>query len=124
MTTAFQDKITFLKRRLRSLESAVVAFSGGVDSSVLLSCAHGELGNTVLAVTAVSPSLPKQDKTLVKEFCLERGIPHQFVNTDEFDDPAFTSNPGDRCYFCKTHLITRLIQVSDEHGFHYVVEGT
>ncbi len=124
MTKTFQDKIATLKRRLRSLESAVVAFSGGVDSSVLVSCAKEALGNRMLAVTAISASLPKQDETLVKEFCAQRGIAHLFVETREFDDPAFTSNPDDRCYYCKSHLISRLIEVADEHGFRYVVEGT
>jgi uncharacterized protein len=124
MTLSFKDKIAILERRLQSLESAVVAFSGGVDSSVLLACAKRALGDNVIAVTALSPSLPNRDKAQIPAFCSKLGIRHLFVETSEFDDRAFTLNPEDRCYHCKLHLLRRLTEVACEHGFNFVIEGT
>jgi len=124
MTKQIMDKMDRLKRRLRSLESAVVAFSGGVDSSLLAVTAARELGNRSIAVTAVSPSLPESDRRLVEGFCHSHGIAHEFVNTGEMDDPDYASNPENRCYYCKRHLVKALIKFADERGYKYVVEGT
>jgi uncharacterized protein len=109
---------------LGNLGGAVVAFSGGVDSSVLVVLAHNLLGIKAVAATADSPGLPRSDRSLVARFCDEHGIAHRFVDTGEFQDPAFLSNPVDRCYYCKQHLYERLIRLADELGFESVVEGT
>ncbi|MFA4874083.1 MAG: ATP-dependent sacrificial sulfur transferase LarE [bacterium] len=124
MTNTYETKFETLKRRLRSLESAVVAFSGGVDSSVLVAVAHEALGSRMIAVTADSPSLPRQDRLSAARFCSERGIPHTFVTTLELDDPRYAANPEDRCYFCKKYLMEKLVSLADERGFRFIVEGT
>jgi len=124
MTEKIRDKLDRLQRRLRSLESAVVAFSGGVDSSLLAVTASVALGSRMVAVTAVSPSLPESDRLSVKGFCTDHGIGHEFVNTGEMDDPDYASNPENRCYYCKRHLVRALIKFADERGYRYVVEGT
>jgi uncharacterized protein len=118
------EKLDQLGRRLRSLESAVVAFSGGVDSSVLAVACARALGSRMIAVTAVSPSFPESDRQMVEEFCTGQGIAHEFVGTREIDDPDYASNPENRCYFCKKHLMNTLIGFADEKGLEYVVEGT
>ena len=124
MTLHYREKVLNLRRHLGNLGGAVVAFSGGVDSSVLVILAHKLLGTKAVAATADSPSLPDSDRRLVVQFCSERGIPHRFVDTGEFQDLAFLSNPLDRCYYCKQHLYERLIRLADELGFETVVEGT
>lgn len=120
----FEGKSALLRRRLRETESAVVAFSGGVDSSVLAAAAHEELAHRMIAVTAVSPSLPESDRVFAAQFCAKLGIPHRFVETDEFEDPDFRMNPENRCYYCKHSLYEKLVSVADEIAFKYVLEGT
>lgn len=120
----YKDRVEVLRRRLQDMESAVVAFSGGVDSSVLVVLAHDVLRGQMIAATAISPGLPRNDVELIVKFCAERKIPHRFVRTNEFEDQAFISNPEDRCYHCKRHLYDSLVSLCDEHGLRYVIEGT
>ncbi len=124
MTERTSDKIERLVRRLRSLESAVVAFSGGVDSTLLLVCARRALGGGAVAVTAVSPSYPDHELKAAREFCEARGIEHIVVETDELVDPQYAANPPDRCYYCKRALIRRFLEVADGRGSRFMVEGT
>lgn len=124
MTDTYVEKVRTLRRRLQDLESAVVAFSGGVDSSVLVALTHEGLGHRMIAATAVSASLPSGDRAAAERLCKERGIPQRCVDSKEFDDAAFLANPDDRCYHCKRHLYARLIALADELGFRAVVEGT
>lgn len=124
MTDSFASKMEALKRRLRTLESAVVAFSAGVDSSVLVFLAREVLNDRMVAATAISPSLPASDRGNADKFCRDWAIPHLFVETHELDDPLYAANPEDRCYYCKKHLMSTLVQLADEKGFNYVVEGT
>src|SRR6266852_4140236 len=108
---------------LRSLGRTAVAFSGGIDSTVVACAAHQVLGENAVAVTADSPSVPRAeiaDATLLAE---RIGIRHIIVATDEFADPDYVKNDGARCYFCKSELYTRIEKLLPELGLSVICSG-
>ncbi len=117
MTTA-AAKESALRERVRLATSALIGFSGGVDSTYLLAVAHAELGSRVAALTADSPSLARATLAEAQAFCASRNIVHHIVPTDEFSDPAYTANDGQRCYHCKAALlgVMRMLGARAEAG--------
>jgi len=105
------------------MESVVVAFSGGVDSALLAQAAYMALGDNAMAVTAVSPSLPKAELDEAVEVARRIGIQHELIHTDEMDNPEYVANPTNRCYFCKSELFTKLNPLARERGYKHVVYG-
>src|SRR5271154_5809 len=93
-----------LFRRLRSLESVLVAFSGGADSAYLAWAASRVLDDRALAVTALSPSFSAYDHECAAKFANEVSLNHEFVESREFDNPLYVVNDANRCYHCKTEL--------------------
>ena len=118
-----EEKKTLLITKLKKLDSLLVAFSGGVDSSFLLCVAHETLGEKVLAVTAVSPIHPLRERTEAIAFAKERGIPHLLFSSQETDLPEFLTNKPDRCYHCKKALFKILWKIASERGIHHVAHG-
>ncbi len=112
-----------LNRILQKLERVLVCFSGGIDSTYLLWSALNALGpKNTLAVTAVSPSLAKKEKEEIG-FLLERvPAPHQWIDTNEFDNPDYIANTANRCFFCKDELFTKASAIAQEKNM-TVVDG-
>ena len=108
---------------LESLPGAVVAFSGGVDSGVVAQAAFFALGARALAITADSPSVPRSEIALARQLAAHIGIVHRVIETNEFDNPDYTRNAGDRCYFCKSELYSRIQTLLPELGFDVVLSG-
>ena len=102
----------------------LVAFSGGVDSSYLAFTADRVLGSKALAVTALSPAVSTYQRRLADNFVAAFRINHRFVQTREMDDPNYTSNPANRCFFCKHELYTRLQTLSAELETQVVFDGS
>ncbi|MGE5484030.1 MAG: ATP-dependent sacrificial sulfur transferase LarE [Ignavibacteriales bacterium] len=118
------EKMHVLRRLLRSLDSVVIAFSGGVDSSFLLKVAHDVLGKNVLGVTARSVVYPEREFRHAVEFAREHGIPHAVVASNELEIEGFSDNPPDRCYLCKTELLKKMWDVARERNMKCVAEGS
>jgi uncharacterized protein len=120
-----REKHERLLDRLRELRRVVVAFSAGVDSTVLVRAAVDALGrDDALAVTGRSPSVPQAELESAAVLAAECGSPHRFVDTGEFDDANYTSNPNNRCYYCKTELYTHLQRIAAAEGYAAVLSGT
>lgn len=100
----YADKVAALQAALRALPGAVVAFSGGVDSTALLHACRAALGDAVVAVTADSPSLPRAELADAAALAQEIGARHVVLPTHELNQAAYRANAGDRCYFCKKEL--------------------
>ena len=118
------DKYKQLIEYLRSLGSAAVSFSSGVDSTFLLYAAKEALGDQVIAVTASSCSFPERELKEAKAFCSENGIKHLIVKSEELEIEGFSHNPKNRCYLCKRELFEKIRAIADENGVKEIVEGS
>jgi len=103
----------------------LVAFSGGVDSTLLLKVAQDTLGSThVIAVTALSPLYPERELQGVKELVQALGANHRLIHSNELEIPGFSKNPTNRCYYCKSKLFGELLDLAKEEAIPVVVEGS
>ncbi|MFQ5888180.1 MAG: ATP-dependent sacrificial sulfur transferase LarE, partial [Candidatus Hydrothermarchaeales archaeon] len=103
--------------------SVLVAFSGGVDSSVVAKAAHLALMDNAIALTARSSTLSRSEFESAKKVAKEMGISHIVIEEDELDDPRFVENPADRCYYCRKGLVTALKEMAEEKNITYVLDG-
>ncbi|WP_287131082.1 ATP-dependent sacrificial sulfur transferase LarE [Candidatus Cyanaurora vandensis] len=116
-------KLQQLQTLLASLERCVIAYSGGVDSTLVAKVAFDVLGPRMLAVTAASPSLMQEDLDEAYTQAEFIGMPHLVIETHELENPNYTSNPANRCYFCKSELHGSLVPLAQERGYGVVLDG-
>ncbi len=102
----------------------IIAFSGGVDSSLLLKVAHDVLGKDVLAVTVLSPTTPEMERRDAVRFARGLGVTHIFLKSGELDFPDFAENTLKRCYICKKHRFSALAALAEKHKIPFILDGT
>jgi uncharacterized protein len=118
------DKLKKLKKILKNMNSCLIAYSGGADSSFLLKILKDTLGSRVLAVTAVSATYPKEELVQAKKIAQNLGVKHLIIRTDELTDPNFKRNPFNRCYYCKKELFDKLSEIARKFKIRYIIDGT
>ena len=118
-----QTKLNVLRERIRRTESAVVAFSGGVDSTFVLKVAHEVLGAKVIGLTALSESLPSGELEAAQKLADQIGVRHVGLRTFETQDKNYLANAANRCYFCKTEMYSRIKAFAQKEKIRFVLDG-
>jgi len=113
-----------LRELFRELESVIVAYSGGVDSSYVAYVANAELGPRAVCITGQSASLPEFQRTEIDRVVEQFGFKHEVIRTDELENPNYRANNSDRCFFCKDELYTKLESVARGRGIQTIVDGS
>lgn len=118
-----ETKLENLRQFFGELDRALIAYSGGVDSTLVAKVAYDVLGKNAVAFTAVSPSLLPEELEDAQAQAEWIGIVHELVQTHEMDNPNYTANPENRCYFCKSELHDTLKPLASKRGYPYVIDG-
>jgi uncharacterized protein len=119
-----KEKLDELRGLLRQTSSALVAFSGGADSTFLITIAQEILAEKVVAATAISPIHPPWETEEARRIASELKVNHVVVQTEELEDEQFSSNPPQRCYFCKRTLFSKLGGIAEQYGLGDIMDGS
>ena len=121
--TSVTAKHQALQALIAGMGRVIVAFSGGVDSTLVLKVAYDALGHDALGVTAISPSLAAAEREEAASLARLIGVPHLFIETHELDNPHYAANPSNRCYFCKGELYGVLAPMAAARGYRFILDG-
>ena len=118
-----EEKTEKIKSLILEMDSTLVAFSGGIDSTLVLALAHEVMGERTLAVTAQSASVPNREMQASRQLAKEIGARHLVVRTEEMSNPEYRANPANRCYHCKTELYSNLKSVAEQNNISTILNG-
>lgn len=118
------SELAELKELLLSLNSVLIAYSGGVDSTFLLKVAQDTLGGNVLAVIGESETFPQSEVRMAVAQCETMGVRRRVIKTEEFLNPRFVANDKERCYYCKSELFSKCWEIAGQQGIPYVLDGS
>ena len=121
---SLEQKLYHLRQVFAAMDSVLVAYSGGIDSTIVLKVAYDQLGDSVVGVTAISPTFPAIELETATRVAKEIGVHHELIETDQLKIPAFTENDANRCFHCKTDLYRLLARLRELRAPAVIVDGT